>query len=60
MAVAWYFATALTKQYDAALPWLEQDRLEPWVHNKSIQKAVESYQIPADRKAYLRGLKRKI
>ena len=60
MAVAWYFATALTKQYDAALPWLEQNRLEPWVHNKCIQKAVESYQIPSDRKAYLRGLKRKI
>ena len=60
MAVAWYFATALTKPYDAALPWLEQNRLEPWVHNKCIQKAVESYQIPSDRKAYLRGLKRKI
>ncbi len=60
MAVAWYFATALTKQYDAALPWIEQERLEPWVHNKTIQKAVESYQIPNERKAYLRGLKRKI
>lgn len=60
MAVAWYFATALTKQYDAALPWLKQNRLEPWVHNKTIQKAVESYQIPDDRKTYLRGLKRKI
>lgn len=60
MAVAWYFQAALTKQYDAALPWLKQNRLEPWVHNKTIQKAVESYQIPDDRKTYLRGLKRKI
>lgn len=59
MAAAWYFATALTKQYDAALPYLEQGRLTLWVHNKAIQKALESYQIPKERKEYLRGLKQK-
>ena len=58
MAAAWYFATALTKQYETAVPYLEQGRLSVWVHNKSIQKAVESYQIPAEKKGYLRGLKR--
>ena len=59
MMVAWYFATALAKQYDAALPWLQQNRLPVWVHNKTIQKAVESYRITPERKAYLRTLKRK-
>lgn len=59
MMAAWYFATALAKQYDAALPWLEQGRLGVWVHNKTIQKAVESRRVPEERKAYLRTLKRK-
>lgn len=57
MMIAWYFATALAKQYDAVLPFLEQHRLEPWTHNKAIQKAIESYRITDEQKAYLRTLK---
>ena len=57
MMIAWYFATALAKQYDAVLPYLEQNRLDPWVHNKTIQKACESYRVPQAHKAYLKGLK---
>lgn len=57
MMVAWYFATALAKQYEAALPYIEQRRLEPWTRNKAIQKAVESYRITDEQKAYLRTLK---
>ncbi|MBO7482152.1 MAG: DNA alkylation repair protein [Bacteroidales bacterium] len=57
MMVAWYFATALAKQYDATLPIIEQKRLEKWTHNKSIQKAIESYRITTERKEYLKGLK---
>lgn len=59
MMVAWYFATALAKQYEAALPYLQQQRLERWTHNKTIQKAVESYRITEEQKAYLRTLRRK-
>lgn len=58
MAVAWYFATALTKQYDQVIAYLEEKRLDLWVHNKTIQKAVESYQVPQELKKYLRGLRR--
>ena len=57
MMIAWYFATALAKQYDSALPYIENRSLDPWTHNKAIQKAAESYRIPADRKAYLKSLK---
>lgn len=57
MAVAWYFSIALIKQYDAALPYIENRRLSVWAHNKSIQKAVESYRIDADTKQYLKSLK---
>lgn len=57
MAVAWYYATALAKQYDAALPYIEQRRLPRWTHRKTIQKATESYRITADKKDYLRSLK---
>lgn len=57
MMVAWYFATALAKQYDAAVMFLEEKRLEPWTHNKTIQKSVESYRIDDEKKAYLRSLK---
>lgn len=57
MMIAWYFATALTRQYDAALPYMEERRLDTWTHNKAIQKAIESLQISAERKAYLRTLK---
>ncbi len=59
MMQAWYFATALAKQYQATLPYLEQDRLPRWVHNKTIQKAVESFRIPEEHKQVLRGLRRK-
>ena len=57
MMIAWYFATALAKQYDAALPYLKERRLDDWVHRKAIQKAVESYRIPAERKEYLKSLR---
>ena len=57
MMIAWYFATALAKQYDAVLPYIERRRLDPWVHNKTIQKAVESYRISDEQKEYLRSLK---
>lgn len=57
MVIAWYFATALAKQYDATLPFLEQKRLEAWTHNKAIQKARESYRITAEQKEYLKSLK---
>ena len=59
MMQAWYFATALAKQFDAALPVLEQRRLAPWTHNKTIQKAVESRRISDEKKGYLRTLRRK-
>ena len=59
MMIAWYFATALAKQYTAVIPFLEQYRLDPWVHNKAIQKAIESYRIRSDQKDYLRTLKQK-
>ena len=57
MMRAWYFATALAKQYEAALPYLQEGRLDPWTHNKAIQKAVESYRVPAERKDYLKTLR---
>ena len=58
MMVAWYFATALAKQYNSILPYIEKDILPIWVHNKTIQKAVESYRITKEQKAYLKTLKR--
>ena len=57
MMAAWYFATALAKQYETILPFLEEHRLDPWTHNKTIQKACESYRIQPDRKDYLRGIR---
>lgn len=57
MMIAWYFATALAKQYDAAISYIEQRKLERWTHNKAIQKAVESYRVSDEQKAYLRGLR---
>ena len=57
MMAAWYFATALAKQYDAILPYLEQRRLDPWTHNKAIQKAIESRRITPEQKEYLRTLR---
>ena len=60
MMVAWFFATALAKQWDATIPYIEQNRLAPWTHNKTIQKAIESYRITPEQKEYLRTLKIKI
>lgn len=57
MMRAWYFATALAKQPDAALPWLTEKRLDLWTHNKAIQKAMESRRIPPGMKQLLRGLR---
>ena len=56
MMIAWYFATALAKQYEAAIPYLEQRRLGVWTHNKTIRKAIESYRVAENHKAYLRTL----
>lgn len=58
MMSAWFFATALTKQYESTLPLLLDNRLDVWVHNKTIQKARESYRIASERKAYLKTLRR--
>ena len=59
MVIAWFFATALAKQWDYAVIYLENNRLDVWVHNKTIQKARESLKILEDKKGYLKGLKRK-
>ena len=59
MMIAWYFATALVKQYDATLPYLAQARLARWTHNKAIQKAIESDRIAPAQKVHLRTLKLK-
>ncbi|HAO30384.1 MAG TPA: DNA alkylation repair protein [Treponema sp.] len=57
MMVAWYFATALAKQWDAAIVYIREQKLEAWTHNKTIQKAVESYRITSEQKEYLKTLK---
>ena len=57
MMQAWYFATALAKQYDSVLPFIRERKLERWTHNKAIQKAAESYRITDEQKAYLRKFK---
>lgn len=57
MMIAWYFATALAKQYESILSFIEGKRLEGWTHNKVIQKCVESKRITEEQKAYLRSLK---
>ena len=57
MMIAWYFATALAKQYDATLPVIEKHQLEPWTHNKAIQKACESFRVSDEHKEYLKTLK---
>lgn len=58
MMIAWYFATALAKQYDSVIPFIEEGRLEKWTHNKAIQKSIESYRITTEQKKYLRNLKK--
>ena len=57
MVRAWYFATVLAKKYDQVLPFLEEQKMDVWTHNKTIQKAIESYRITLEQKEYLRTLK---
>lgn len=57
MMISWFFATALAKQWDATIPYLQEGRLPRWIHRKTIQKARESYRITAEQKAYLSTLK---
>lgn len=59
MMQAWFYATALAKQYKDTIKYLENNQLDVWVHNKTIQKAIESYRISDKQKTYLRSLKRK-
>ena len=59
MMIAWYFATALAKQYKEAIPYIEKGKLDSWTHNKTIQKAIESNRISQDQKDYLKTLKKK-
>ncbi|MBR0137941.1 MAG: DNA alkylation repair protein [Erysipelotrichaceae bacterium] len=56
MMIAWYFATALAKQWDATIPFLEKQTMDEWTHNKTIRKAIESYRISPEHKEYLRTL----
>ena len=58
MMIAWYFATALAKQYESILPFIEEKKLDIWTHNKAIQKSVESFRITDEQKRYLKTLKR--
>lgn len=58
MMIAWFYATALAKKWDETIIYLEKNKLNTWVHNKTIQKAIESYRISDDQKSYLRKLKR--
>ena len=57
MMIAWYFATALAKKYEVTISYIENKRLDSWCHNKTIQKAIESYRITPEQKEYLRSLK---
>ena len=57
MMIAWYLATALAKQWNATIPYLEKRKLSDWVHRKTIQKAIESYRITAEQKVYLKSLR---
>ena len=57
MMIAWYMATALAKQWDVVIPYIEEHHMSDWVHRKTIQKAVESYRITDEQKRYLKGYK---
>lgn len=59
MMIAWYFATALAKQYESTISYIENQKLDKWTHNKAIQKAIESYRITPEKKEYLRSFKKK-
>ena len=54
MMIAWYFATALAKQWDSTICYIQKQKLDKWTHNKAIQKAIESYRITKEQKEYLR------
>ena len=58
MMIAWYYATALAKQYDATIPYIVENKLDKWINNKTIQKAIESYRINDESKIYLKQFKR--
>ncbi len=58
MMIAWFYATSLAKQWDSTIPYLENNKLDKWIHNKTIQKAKESYRITQSQKEYLNNLKR--
>ena len=58
MMIAWFFATALAKQWDASIKYIEDNRLDTWTHNKAIQKAKASRRITPKQKEYLKALKR--
>jgi 3-methyladenine DNA glycosylase AlkD len=60
MEIAWYMATALAKQWTATIPYLENNIMDKWVHNRTIQKARESYRITDEQKEYLKELKRNV
>lgn len=57
MMVAWFFATALAKRYDESIIYIKEKKLEPWTHNKAIQKAIESFRVTDEHKAFLKTLK---
>lgn len=57
MMVAWFFATALSKQWNYAIEYIEKNKLDKWTHNKTIQKAIESYRLTNEQKEYLKNLK---
>ena len=58
MMIAWFYATALAKRWEDSLPYIENGTLDSWVHNKTIQKACESYRISDERKAYLKKFRK--
>ena len=58
MMIAWFYATALAKQWDSTIPYIENNKLDTWIHNKTIQKSIESYRITDEQKDYLRTLRR--
>ncbi len=57
MAIAWYLATALSSNWELVIPYIEDKKFDKWVHNKAIQKAIESYRVTTGQKTYLRTLK---
>ncbi len=59
MMAAWFYATALAKQWNATVPYLTEERLPVWTHNQTIRKATESFRVPEERKVFLRTLRRR-